>query len=118
MARKNWRMAKMIVKKFKNNKLKLEIEKSDYFYFGHGGELQDTLYFEEIEGSDLYINQINGYQYLVDFNKNVVYEMGSYLLQNPLKYLLDELEEKKRIYFYPLSKKHSRSLLQDLENGY
>ena len=58
--------------------------------------------------------------YIVDFNnKPFSMKLGSYLLQNPLKYILDELEEHGKMYLYPLTKrKESLSLLQDLENGY
>lgn len=109
----------MIIKKFKNGKIKMQLEKSDFDYYGDGnGNLKDDLYFNEIEMSDLYINQINGYQYLVDFHTQRVYELGSYLMQNPLKELLSDLEQHKTLYFYPLSKKESKSLLEDLANGY
>ena len=68
--------------------------------------------------SDLYLNQINGYMYIVDYNRILVYEIRSYFLHNPLKYILDELEEHGKMYLYPLTRKESLSLLQDLENGY
>lgn len=104
-----------MIKKFKNGKLLLKVEKIDFI---NKNEVDENFYHDTMFFADLYINQINGYQYLVDFNKSLVYELGSYLLQNPLKFLLEELAEKNKIYFYPLSKKESKSLLEDLENGY
>ena len=109
----------MIIKKFKNGKIKFQLEKSDLFYYadGNGGIDIYKLYDNEITMSDLYIQQINGYQYIVDFNTNIVYELGSYLMQNPLKFIADELSEG-AVYLHPLTKKTSLDLLEDLENGY
>src|SRR5665647_967542 len=106
----------MLIKKFENGKIKLTIQKE--YDLNIDGTISDSVYHDDIEGNDLYLNQINGYQYLVDFNTSLVYELGSYLLQNPLNYLLDSFQTSKSIYFYPLSRKESKSLLQDLENGY
>lgn len=103
-----------MIKKFKNGKILLSVTKSDF----DGGSVSENFYHDEMFYSDLYINQINGYQYITDFNTGLVYEIGSYLLQNPLKYILDELTENKKMYLYPLTKKQSKSLLQDMENGY
>ena len=104
-----------IVKKFKNGKIKVELD-----YTNEGATIQEleNVYHNDMFMSDLYINQINGYSYLVDFNTSLVYELGSYLMQNPLKQILEELLEKSKIYFYPLTKKQSKDLLEDLENGY
>ena len=109
----------MIIKKFKNGKVKMQLERSDFFYYadGNGGIDIDRLYDNEITMSDLYIQQINGYQYMVDFNTNTVYELGSYLMQNPLKFIADELIEG-NVYLFPLTKKISLDLLEDLVNGY
>ena len=109
----------MEIKKFKNGKIKMQLEKSDLFYYsdGNGGIDIDRLYDDEITMSDLYIQQINGYQYIVDFNTNTVYEMGSYLMQNPLKFIADKMSEG-AVYLCPLTKKTSLDLLEDLENGY
>lgn len=104
-----------MIKKFKNGKLVLRVEKDD---FETDGTVRETFYHDEMFMSDLYINQINGYQYLVDFNKSLVYDLGSYLMQNPLKYILEELEEHGRLVYYPLPKDKCLSLLEDLENGY
>jgi len=103
------------IKKFKNGKIKIAL---DYMDEGTTAQEIEGVYHDDMFMSDLSLNQINGYQYLVDYNTQTVYELGSYLMQNPLKYILDELLEKSKIYFYPLSKKESKSLLQDLENGY
>lgn len=100
-----------MIKKFKNGKILLKPDSIEDI-------LNESFYHDEMFMSDLYINQINGYMYVVDFNRDLVYELGSYLMQNPLKYILDELEEHGKMYFFPLSKKESASLLQDLENGY
>lgn len=104
------------IKKFKNGKIKVSIDKQ--YDILSNGAINENVYHEDMFFNDLYVNQINGYSYLVDFNTSLVYETGSYLLQNPLKYILDTLSENGKMYFYPLSKKESKSLLQDLENGY
>ena len=104
-----------VIKKFKNGKIKIEL---DYTNDGTTAQEIESVYHDDMFMSDLYINQINGYSYLVDFNTSLVYELGSYLMQNPLKWILDELLEKSKIYFYPLTKKQSKSLIEDLDNGY
>lgn len=104
------------IKKFKNGKIKVSMDKQ--YDILSNGAINENVYHNDMFFSDLYINQINGYSYLVDFNTSLVYEIGSYLLQNPLKYIFDELLEKGKIYFYPLSRKESKSLMEDLENGY
>lgn len=103
-----------MIKKFKNGKILLKPCKNDF----ESGVLNENFYHDEMFMSDLYINQINGYQYIVDFNTLLVYEIGSCLLQNPLKFILETLEANKKMYLYPLSKKESKSLLEDLENGF
>ena len=103
-----------MIKKFKNGKILLKPDKSDFT----NGVLDENFYHDEMFFSDLSINQINGYQYITDYNQSRVYELGSYLMQNPLKWLLDELQENGKLYLYPLTKRESKSLLQDLENGY
>jgi len=108
----------MDIKKFKNGKIRFMLETSDL----NNGEVDENVYHDDMFFKDLYINQINGYQYIVDFNTGRVYELGSYLLQNPLMFLLDEFKEAREarhyFYLYPLSKRESKSLLKDLENGY
>lgn len=108
------------IKKFKNGKLAFRVDKN--YSITKDGELDENYYHDGMFMNDLSLNQINGYIYLVDFNTQTVYEIGSYLVQNPLKYLLDTILEHhkagKVFYLHPLSKKESKSLLQDLENGY
>lgn len=106
----------MEIKKFKNGKIKMVVQR-EYDYISDGS-ISKMVYHYDMFFADLSINQINGYQYICDFNTGLVYEMGSYLMQNPLKFILDTLQEDKQICLYPLSKKESKSLLQDLENGY
>lgn len=106
----------MIIKKFKNHKIKLTIEKA--YDITPEGDIDENVYHNDMSMSDLCINQINGYQYIVDFNTSTVYDLGSYLMQNPLKWLLEKLKEENTMYLYPCSRKESKSLLEDLENGY
>lgn len=105
----------MKIRKFKNGNIRLRVEKVD---FKADGTVYSQVYHDEMFLEDLYINQINGYQYICDQNTGLVYEMGSYMMQNPLRYLLEELELRKKFELKPLSKKQSKSLMQDLENGY
>ena len=104
----------MIIKKFKNGKILLKTEKADF----KNNIIDENIYHNSMFMESLCIDQINGYNYITDFNTNRVYDLGSYLLQNPLKFLLDTLTEKKKMYLLPLTKRQSKSLLQDLENGY
>lgn len=107
------------IRKFKNGKIAFRVDAS---YSIKNGELDENYYHDGMFMNDLYLNQINGYMYLVDYNTQLVYELGSYLMQNPLKYLLDSIMEEhkkgKAFYLYPLTKRYSRELLEDLENGY
>jgi len=98
-----------MIKKFKNGKVMLQCKKS---------ELDESFCHDEMFWSDLYINQINGYLYIIDHNTQLVYELGSYFMQDPIKYILETIESEGKMYLYPLSKKESLSLLEDLENGY
>ena len=116
-----------MIKKFKNGKILLSVTKSDF----DGLQVNENFYHDEMFFSDLYLNQINGYMYIVNYNQQLVYEyiqLGGqkkhntiYSLcnvQNALKEIIDGLTEYKKIYLYPLTKKESLSLLQDMENGY
>lgn len=100
------------IKKFKNGKVKVSIPKNDFYY--RNGEVIEEFYFDEIEISCLYIVTIEGNYYIVDFNTKRVYDyFNSYLIQNPLKYLLDELALNKKLYLYPLSKRESKKLIRE-----
>lgn len=115
----------MIIKKFKNGKIKLQLEKN-YDYTDNkeiNNEIDiDNVYYRDMTMSDLSINQINGYEYVVDYNTQLVYPLwgDGYQLScyNPLVFLKDELTKNPIFYLYPETKKDSLSLLQDLDNGY
>ena len=64
---------------------------------------------------DLYINQINGYLYIIDYNTRLVYDLpGGYMFKDFLKELLN----KGKIKLIPYGKRISKELLNDLESGY
>ena len=64
---------------------------------------------------DLYINQINGYLYIIDYNTRLVYDLPSgYMFKDFLKELLN----KGKIKLIPYGKRISKELLNDLESGY
>lgn len=107
-----------MIKKFKNGKIKLSAPLKNDAYLWEGGKLQEEYYFDVMFMSDLSFNEINGYIYIVDFNTQLVYELESQNIQNPLKWLLDSIAEDGRYYLYPLSTIECKELLQDLENGY
>ena len=89
----------MKIKKFKNGKIKLELEKSDHELTDH-----DTVYHDDMFFSDLYIDTINGDYIIIDYNTSIIYDyFNSYMLQNPLKTLIDDIfnSEKGYIYLYP-----------------
>ena len=97
------------IKRFKNGKIKMEIKIDKRF---SKPSEKEFLNIEDIKQSlsmdDLHFNRINGYSYLVDLISQKVYEGED----------ISKLLKNKKIYFYPLSKKLSKSLLQDLSNGY
>ena len=101
----------MIIKKFKSGKIKLQVIKSDF----DDGELSENIYHDDLFFKDVSIDFIDGDVYIIDSNKKLVYNyFNSYSIQNPLKSLLDDLEEKKVIYLYPLTKKESKELFESL----
>lgn len=105
----------MLVKKFKNGKIKFQVEKMDIL---KDGSIEENVYYDDMFMSDLSFNQINGHMYLVDYNSQLVYDFSECDMFNPLKHLLNELEREGKIYLYSCSRKESKSLLQDLENGF
>jgi len=109
----------MKIKKFKNGNVNLKLEKSDFFYYDDTENKIDIdkLYNNEITMEDLYFNQVNGYMYLIDYNKRLIYEYGNGY-NNILITLRNELLENNTIKLIPLSKKESKQLFIDLENGY
>ena len=97
------------IKRFKNGKIKMEIKIDKRFSKPAEKEFSNI---EDIKQSismdDLHFNRINGYNYLIDLINQKVFEGED----------ISKLLENKAIYFYPLSRKLSKSLLQDLSNGY
>lgn len=109
----------MDIKKFKNGKIKMSIQRD--YDVNDDGSINENVYHDDMFMADLSFNQINDYMYLVDQNRQSVYDMqnhGYSIMQNILVQLLEELQKTGTIYFYPLTKKESKSLLQDLDNGY
>ena len=88
----------MTIKKFKSGKIKIVVNTL--------ANLEDIK--QALQTSQITINRINGYNYLIDEDTQKVFEGEN----------IAKLLENKAIYFYPLSKKLSKSLLQDLDNGY
>jgi hypothetical protein len=116
-----------MIKKFKNGKILLQVKSIDF----DGLQVSESFYHDDMFFSDLSLNQINGYMYLVDYNTQLVYEyiqlggLQSYNpiysicnVQNALKEIIDGLTEYKKVYLFPLTKKESESLLIDLDGGY
>ena len=103
-----------MIKKFKNGNIVLDIrEDIKKGYYEKTIDGIENFYHNEMYMEDLYVNQINGYLYIVDFNKRLVYDL-------PRGYLnfLKELLNKGKIKLIPYGKKISKDLLNDLENGY
>lgn len=110
-----------MIKKFKNGKIYLDIKddlKNGYYQVGNGHEKDmqelERFYHHEMEMDDLYINQINGYLYIVDYSTNLVYDLP----HNHFEMFLETLGRGEKIILEPYGKRASKSLLQDLENGY
>ena len=103
-----------MIKKFKNGNIVLDIrEDIKKGYYEKTIDGIENFCHNEMYMEDLYVNQINGYLYIVDFNKRLVYDL-------PRGYLnfLKELLNKGKIKLIPYGKKISKDLLNDLENGY
>ena len=103
-----------MIRKFKNGNIVLDIrEDIKKGYYEKTIDGIENFYHNEMYMEDLYINQINGYLYIVDFNKRLVYDL-------PRGYLnfLKELLNKGKIKLIPYGKRISKELLNDLENGY
>ena len=105
-----------MIKKFKNGNIVLDI-KDDIkkSYYEKTIESIENFYNNDMCMEELYINQINGYLYIVDYNTGLVYDLpGVYLFKD----FLEELLNKGKIKLIPYEKKISKELLHDLENGY
>lgn len=110
-----------MIRKFKNGNIRLYAPKKgtmDDYLINEDGSIHENYYHDNMTMSDLHFNQINGYMYLVDFNTEKIYELESQNIQNPIKWILNVLEEDGKYYLYPLSNKECKELMQDLENGY
>ena len=105
-----------MIKKFKNGNIVLDIrEDIKKGYYEKTIEGIENFYHDDMCMEDLYINQINGYLYIVDYNTRLVYDLpGRYLFKD----FLEELLNKGKIKLIPYWKRISKELLHDLENGY
>ena len=105
-----------MIKKFKNGNIVLDVrEDIKNGYYEKTIESIENFYHNDMCMEDLYINQINGYLYIVDFNTGLVYDLpGGYMFKD----FLEELLNKGKIKLIPYGKKISKELLHDLENGY
>ena len=105
-----------MIKKFKNGNIVLDIrEDIKNGYYEKTIESIENFYHDDMCMEDLYINQINGYLYIVDYNTGLVYDLpGGYMFKD----FLEELLNKGKIKLIPYGKKISKELLNDLENGY
>ena len=105
-----------MIKKFKNGNIVLDIRDDiKNGYFEKTIESLENFYYNDMIMENLYINQINGYLYIVDYNTGLVYDLpGGYMFKD----FLEELLNKGKIKLIPYGKKMSKELLNDLENGY
>ena len=105
-----------MIKKFKNGNIVLDIrEDIKKGYYEKTIESIENFYHDEMYIGDLYINQINGYLYIIDYNTRLVYDLpGGYMFEDFLKELLN----KEKIKLIPYEKRISKELLNELENGY
>lgn len=105
-----------MIKKFKNGNIVLDVRDDikSRCYEKTINSIENFYYFEMCM-ENLYINQINGYLYIVDYNTRLVYDLpGGYLFKD----FLEELLNKGKIKLIPYGKIMSKELLNDLENGY
>lgn len=108
----------MEIRKFKNGKIRMQVNKNGY-YWNDDGTINESFYHDEMFINSLYIEEIQGNFFIVDYETKNVYDFfNSYLLHNPLKFLLDELAEKGRIYLYPMpeGKRLFKQYIKEQEN--
>ena len=80
-----------MIKKYRNGVIMLKPDTIDIM---ENGDVDENFYHHDMFMQDLYIEQLSDCDwYLVDLNKRLIYRLGSYLLQNPLKSLLEDLAE-------------------------
>lgn len=75
-------------------------------------EIKDSLFW-----SDLYFNYINGYLYITSYDKVFSLYYNGYSVIS-FKNFLDILIEEKKFECYSYGIRASKSILQDMENGY
>lgn len=101
-----------MIKKFKNRKIVLDIrEDLKSGYYDKNIQSVENFYHHDMFMSDLYIELINGYQYIVDYNTQTVYDLP----RNHFQLFLEDLIKKGKIVLEPYGKRMSKSLLKDLE---
>ena len=111
----------MSIKKFNNGNVHLTIKedvRSGYYQVGNGykndmKELEKFIH-NEMYINDLYINQINGYLYIIDYNTSLAYNLPC----GQIDLFLERLGKGEKFILESLGKRISKSLLQDLENEY
>lgn len=97
-----------MIRKFKNGNIVLKMDNQKDFDI-------DQFYHEEMFWSDLYFNQVDGYMYLMDWNKDIVYDFSDCYI-NILLYLKERLEGG-LVRLYPMPKKEGDILIQELFGG-
>ena len=90
-----------MIKKFKNGNINLKLTEGDGF----------TFIDNEMFWNDIYIQSLDDNLYIVDYNKQLVYDLMSYSINNFIEYL----EEKTLIKLIPYSKKESLELIKEIE---
>ena len=90
-----------MIKKFKNGNINLKLTGGDGF----------TFIDNEMFWNDIYIQSLDDNLYIVDYNKQLVYDLMSYSINNFIEYL----EEKTLIKLIPYSKKESLELIKEIE---
>ena len=105
-----------MIKKFKNGNIVLDVrEDIKNGYFEKTIESIENFYHNDMYMEDLYINEINGCLYMIDYNTRLVYDLfGIYIFEDFLKELLN----KGKIKLIPYGKRTSEELLNDIENAY
>lgn len=102
-----------MIKKYKNGNVHLDIKyelKTKYYVVGNGHEADmrelDKFYQHEMTNMDLYIQVIEGYPYILDYNKQLAYNMPhcSYEM------FLESLGKGNKIILESLGKKESNRL--------
>ena len=100
-----------MIKKFKNGNIHLKMEENQKDKTITDLQNGEAFYNEEFFWNDLYIQMIDGYAYIVDFNTQRVYDIP----HNHYGMFFEDIAKCKKIILYPYSKRESRKMIDNID---